>query len=344
MNRPPLGNALVVGGGLSGMASAICLSRLGVRVDLVEIDPSWRPAAGPIRIDDAALNALEALGISRAGLAPIHGYDGLDVMTAAGDLLAHHPASTAAPDWFGAVMPRPELSRMLADATLAAGVQVRLGTTVRSLRQDADGVEVEFTDTHGARYDLLVGADGVHSRLRELLLRSAPQPEFSGQAFWCARLPRPHTLARAAIWQGGDVELALHPVSAEAALLSVREAGASAAVPAEQVLPLLRGLLARFSAAPVRAIAASLDVRSHAVHRALQRIDLAPPWQHGRALLIGDAVHGSVGRFGAEGSRGMQDAVLLAHALAAASSVGEALERFQRRRWAPCRGGGADPD
>ncbi|WP_020655788.1 FAD-dependent monooxygenase [Massilia niastensis] len=342
MKRPPLANALVAGAGLSGMATAICLSRLGVRVDLVEIDPGWRPATGPVRIDAAALQAMEALGIDGAGLAAIREADGIDLRSASGALLAHDPAGMAR-DTRGALMLRPALARLLADATLAAGVEVRLGATVRSLRQDADGVEVEFSDTHGARYDLLVGADGVHSRLRELAWRGAPQPAFSGQALWHARLPRPPALARATIWQGGDLELALHPVAADEACLLLRQDGAPGPVPAAQVLPMLRGLLARFPAAPVRAIAAALDGRSQAACRALERIELGAPWHSGRVLLAGDAVHGTVGRYGVGGSRGMGDAVLLARELAGASSVAQALERFQHRRWNPCNAPRSDP-
>lgn len=232
MKQTLIQHALIVGAGISGLAAAIELRKRGIAVQLVEIDPGWRSDDTAINISGAGLLAFQTLGI-------------LDLYLAQAS---------------GPAVPRPMLARMLADAAIAAGADVRLGTTVKSFRQDADGVDVEFTDTRGARYDLLVGADGVQSKMRELVLRGAPRAAFTAHVHWCARLDR-------------------------------------------EPQPL--------------------------------QIDLPLPWHHGRAVLIGDAVHGAPALSAPDDCLGIKDAIVLAHELGQAPSVAHALARFGQRRWAP---------
>ena len=199
---------LIIGGGFSGMSAAIELRRQGHAVDLVEIDAGWRNYGAGISLGGATLRAFRQLGILDAFLAQGHAADGVRLCLPHGPQVAELPTPRLA----GADVPggggilRPVLARILADATRASGADIRLGCTFTRFVQDADGVDVEFTDGQCRRYDLVIGADGLYSKVRAALLPQAPQPVYSGQAVWRAMLPRLPGIDAATMWLGPHVE------------------------------------------------------------------------------------------------------------------------------------------
>ena len=72
-----------------------------------------------------------------------------------------------------------------------------------------------FTDGQRRRYDLVIGADGLYSKVREALFPDAPKPRYSGQAVWRAVLPRPPEVSTAMMWMG-RVKPGVNPVSKDA--------------------------------------------------------------------------------------------------------------------------------
>ena len=72
----------------------------------------------------------------------------------------------------------PALREVIAAATHEAGVEVRFGRTVNGLMEEGGRVEVEFSDGAQRSYDLVVGADGAGSRLREPLFGAAHRPQY----------------------------------------------------------------------------------------------------------------------------------------------------------------------
>ena len=123
-------NALIVGGGFSGMAAAIEMRKRGLDVDLVEIDPGWRSYGAGISLGPPTLRAFRTLGILDAFLARGAAADGVQAFTAHGHKIADIPTPRlAGPDvpGGGGVM-RPVLSEILAEATRASGARVRLGS------------------------------------------------------------------------------------------------------------------------------------------------------------------------------------------------------------------------
>jgi len=340
MSKPVIRNALIVGGGFSGMSAAIELRKRGVAVDLVEIDPAWRQYGAGISIGGATLRAFRTLGILERFLEEGYACDGVDVMTASGQFLARLPTPRIAGDGIpgsGAVM-RPVLANILADATLAAGAQVRLGCTVESLRQDVDGVEVVFTDGGASRYDLVIGADGLNSRMRQSVLSDAPRPRYSGQGTWRAVLPRPAEITCTKLWVGEQLKAGVNPVSHSEMYLFVNEVRPTQAhVPPERFVPMLRDVLAQFPATAVQAMREQINDTSRVVYRPLEGLLVPPPWHSGRVVLIGDAVHATTPHLASGACIGIEDAIVLAEELAGRSSVEESLQHFQRRRWERCR-------
>lgn len=332
--------ALIVGGGFSGMSAAIELRKRGIDVDLVEISPDWGSYGAGISIGGATLRAFRTLGILDRFLQKGFASDGTDIHTPDGKLIAQLPTPRIAGDDIpgnGAVM-RPVLAKILADATRAAGTTVRLGCTVEAMQQDDDGVDVTFTDGSKQRYDLVIGADGLYSRMRARLLPDAPKPCYSGQGVWRAVLPRAANITRTMLWVSGNVKVGLNPVSQTEMYLFVNEnRPVNEHVPPAQFLTLLHELLAPFPAKEVQEARAQLNENSLVIFRPLEGLLVPQPWYQGRVVLIGDAVHATTPHLASGACIGIEDAIVLAEELTHATSLDTALQAFQQRRWERCR-------
>jgi naringenin degradation protein FdeE len=128
--------------------------------------------------------------------------DGTKICDRAGNILFAVPATRLLGSAIlngGAIM-RPVLHVILSEATLAAGANVRVGLTVDRIENTAPDVLVTFSDGSRERYDLVVGADGLNSRVRSLIFPDAPRPQFTGQGCWRAVAPRPAEIDGAHFW------------------------------------------------------------------------------------------------------------------------------------------------
>lgn len=332
---------LIIGGGFSGMSAAIALRRGGHGVDLVEIDPGWRSYGAGISLGGATLRAFRTLGILDEFLKHGHAADGVDVHLPHGPKIASLPTPrVAGPDvpGGGAVM-RPVLARILADATRASGAQVHLGCTFTTIEQDAEGVEVAFTDGRRARYDLVIGADGLYSRVREAVFPDAPKPRYVGQAVWRAVLPRPAEIQTATMWVGPRIKAGVNPVSKDKMYLFVTEDRAvNERIDPAQFAALLSGLLAGFAAPVVQQMREQLaDPNARIVYRPLEGMLMPLPWHSGRVQLIGDAVHATTPHLASGACIGIEDAIVLAEELQRHGDVAAACDAFEARRWERCR-------
>ncbi|MFZ4288194.1 FAD-dependent oxidoreductase [Variovorax sp. HJSM1_2] len=330
---------LIIGGGFSGMAAAIELRKAGHTVDLVEIDAGWRSYGAGISLGGATLRAFRQLGVLDAFLEQGAASDGVQLFLPDGAPLGTLPTPRlAGPDvpGNGGIL-RPVLARILADATRASGTNVRLGCTFSAMRQEGETVEVDFTDGQRQRYDLVIGADGLYSKVRETLFPQAPKPRYSGQAVWRAVLPRPPEVTSTMMWMG-RVKPGLNPISASQMYLFLTENRPdNQHVAPETFVPQLRALLEGFSAPLLRNVREHIDDQASIVFRPLEGLLLPRPWHQGRVVLIGDTVHATTPHLASGACIGIEDALVLADELSRAPSVGGALNAFEARRWDRCR-------
>ncbi len=330
---------LIIGGGFSGMSVAIELRKLGAQVDLVEIDADWRNYGAGISLGGATLRAFRQLGILEAFLREGSAVDGVQALLPDGTPLARLPTPrVAGPDvpGSGGIM-RPVLARILAEATRAAGTRVHLGCSFTRIVQDAEGVEVDFTDGRHGRYDLVIGADGLYAKTRELLFPDAPKPRYTGQAVWRAVLPRPADVQTAMMWMG-RVKPGVNPVSRDLMYLFLTEHRPhNERVDPADFAELLRALLAPFPDPRVQRMREQIGPDSQIVFRPLEGLLMPRPWFQGRVVLIGDTVHATTPHLASGACIGIEDALVLADELGRHPTVGAALAAFQDRRWERCR-------
>jgi 2-polyprenyl-6-methoxyphenol hydroxylase-like FAD-dependent oxidoreductase len=336
-----VGKVLIVGGGFSGMAVAIQMRKVGIEVDMVEIDPSWQPLGAGITINGATLRALHMLGLYEEFKKRGAVSNGVDLCMADGKKFAElpTPAPVGADVAGGGGIMRPELARILSEATLAAGVDVRLGCTFTSIDQDGDTVTVAFNDGSRRAYDLVVGADGVHSKLRDLLLPEVKPPEYIGQCVWRAVMPRPEEIVRPRMWLGERIKLGVNPVSATHMYMFINEDRAEKTHIDPATWPeLFAGLMRRFSDPLVQGLIPHAYEKEAAIdYRPLANLLVPLPWNRGRVVMIGDTVAATTPHLASGAGIGIESGIVLAEELGRCESLQDALDRFHERRWERCR-------
>lgn len=161
--------AVVAGAGIAGLAAALRLRRAGWEVVVLERAPARRSGGYLLNLHGPGYDAAERLGLVPA-LAPRDiGFFTSVLVHADGREKFTVPAAVAQ-----AAVGDRALSLFRGDlesalyAAVAAHVDIRFGTTVRAMTQDPGAVEVTLSDDTRLQADLLIGADGVHSRIREL--------------------------------------------------------------------------------------------------------------------------------------------------------------------------------
>ena len=156
-------NILVIGAGIGGLTAAIALGRRGFRVHMIECDPNWSVYGVGIIQQSNVIRAMHVLGILQDYLDAGVGFDHVDIFAPDGRRLARVPSPKLVPEHPANVgIGRRALQRFLARRAREAGATVRLGIEAARLDDDGDGVSVQFSDGSTARYDLVIGADGLY--------------------------------------------------------------------------------------------------------------------------------------------------------------------------------------
>ncbi len=330
---------LVVGGGIAGMSSAITLRGIGAAVRLIDRDPEWRVYGAGITITGPTLRAMKRLGIYEDIVSQAYVGNGIRICDVEGRMIDEVPtpiAPEAGVAGCGGIM-RPVLHRILSKRVIESGTEVKLGLTVDEITDHETAAHVRFSDGSEAEFDLVVGADGLFSRVRQLLFPHAPPPGYMGQYIWRTVAPRPAGLDQRHFFLGGPHKVGLTPVSRSSMYMFLLETRASKRYLTDDALPRELAHLLKSYDGPLRQIRETLSSASPIILRPLEAFLLPSPWSCGRAQLIGDAAHPTTPQLASGAGLAIEDALVLAEEIAAAQDVPTALGRFMHRRYARCR-------
>lgn len=329
---------LIVGGGIGGMCAAIMLRRQGIAVDLVEVNPQWAPDGAGITISGPTLRGLREVGVIDEVLRRGGSWKAVDICDANGQLDVTVPVAPAigAEDLPGAAgIMRTVLADILGNATHDAGANVRLGLSFENIAQDEDGVDVIFTDGSRGRYDLVIGADGINSATRKLVMPDFPGPKLTGQGSWRAVVPR--LRENSTICMGKTTKAGMNPISATECYLFVLDKRDGTDFIAPDQWPLmLAGLLEEFGGAigEFRAGLLNGSLKSHRIlYRPLLGHMVAAPWHKGRIVLLGDAVHATTPHLASGAGIAVEGAIVLAEELQRRHSLEGALVAYAGRHY-----------
>ncbi|MCY3274263.1 2-polyprenyl-6-methoxyphenol hydroxylase, partial [Acinetobacter baumannii] len=153
----------------------------------------------------------------------------VSVHTLSGQQLASFPGERLAGEQFPANVgiSRLALHHVLCSTAQELGARLTTGESIDAFRQHDDAVEVSFSRGGEGRYDLLVGADGIYSRVRGMLYGERYQPRFTGQGVWRYNFPRPPEVDHLMCFMGEGCNCGLVPLGEDLMYLFItsHEAG-----------------------------------------------------------------------------------------------------------------------
>jgi 2-polyprenyl-6-methoxyphenol hydroxylase-like FAD-dependent oxidoreductase len=331
---------LIIGGGIGGLSAAIALRRAGVDVDLVEINTSFKVYHVGIIVQGNFIRAMNELGIADQAVAVGYPQMGLQFKDIHGNLVADIPGIRLAGEKYPSDlgMARPALHGVLTEAARANGANLRLGLTFETITQSAEAVDVTFTDGSRGRYDLVVGADGLRSKVRATFFPDAPTPKFTGQGVWRYNVPRPPEITRTFMCVGLDGgKCGFCPLTPTTGyVILVQAEPGNPRHPPDQLADIMRSRLAACTGL-MATLRDQITDSSQVVYRPLEALFVPAPWYRGRVLLIGDAVHATTPHMGQGAAQAVEDAVVLGKLFAQNLPLGEMLPKFMERRYERCK-------
>lgn len=323
---------LIVGAGVGGMTLAALLERQGLRPTLVERAPSFDHAGYMLGLWPLGYRVLHGLGLyPRFADETIAGRH-YEIRDDRGELVKRWSLDSIT-DRFGPNLSctRPQLIRLLHSSL--DGVELRLGTALEQLEPLGDVVAAHFSDGSSGAFDLVVGADGAHSRVRELVFGT--QPTFDtgwGGWVWWADVDSVPAETFLEHWGAGRF-VGAYPTAAGAGIF----AGTPVEDDIERSGPGRRQRLRmRFSGmgdAVDRWLDAVPDDDQEMFFWRMADVRSAE-WARGRVVLLGDAAAAFLPTAGIGASMAMESAAVLADELSRVDrrSVELALDLYVQRR------------
>lgn len=329
-------NILIVGGGIGGLSAAIALRRAGQRVTIAERDANWSVYGVGIIQQANVIRAMDQLGVLDAFLDAACGFDAVEIYIPNGERVARVPAPSLVPGKPANVgIGRRALQKVLGDSAKALGADIRLGVTVETLNDDGPGVDVTFSDGNAGRFDMVIGADGIYSQIRQMILPGAEKPEFTGQGVWRYNFPRPLGLDALHVYNGSN-GVGLVPMSADQMyLFATSPEPGNPFYPKEELAAAMRAKLAN-TAPQIQALATQISDNEGVIYRPLETMMQYGDWSKGRIVLLGDAVHATTPHLGQGAGMAIEDAIVLAEELGRANGLKAAFAAYRNRRFERC--------
>jgi 2-polyprenyl-6-methoxyphenol hydroxylase-like FAD-dependent oxidoreductase len=327
----------IAGSGVAGLAAAIQLAKAGVQVDLFEAKPELGALGSGISLQGNALRAFDALGAWDEIRAAGYAFEGLNLRAPGpgAPIVAELPdVKTGGPDYPAAMgMPRPALARILLEHAQKAGANVRFGARLTGLEQSEDGVEVFIDGASAGTYDLVIGADGLNSTVRELIgIQQKPEP--TGMGIWRSFVSRPAEVVRSELYYGGPVYIAGYTPTGEDTMYAflVEKAQDRVGISDEEATRIMLEESRAYDG-PWNHIRGDLEKGAHANYTWFTKHIVEEPWNRGRVVIIGDAAHSCPPTIAQGAAQGLEDAVVLTELLVTKDAVDQALwDEFHARR------------
>jgi FAD-dependent urate hydroxylase len=311
-------HALIAGAGIGGLTTAIALQQIGYKTTIFERTNQLEEAGAGLTLWANAVKALRKLGLgdqlTAESMPSVSGQlrnmrGTCLAKTSAEKMLALYGAPTLA-------IHRADLQKVLLAAAGAENIQTGRGVT--DFEQDIEGVRVHLSNGQTVAGDLLIGADGIHSAVRQKLVGDSPL--YSGYVAWRGVVEFDHhRIIPGESWGCGNRFGMLRLSGNRVYWFATKNCPAD-------LLNIYRDWYAPIpeiiQKTPPEAILLN-DISYHAPLKS---------WSRGRVTLLGDAAHATTPNLGQGGCMAIEDAVVIAQSLQKINDIPSALKYYEEQR------------
>ncbi|WJY37059.1 NAD(P)/FAD-dependent oxidoreductase [Streptomyces sp. P9-2B-2] len=330
---------LVIGGGIAGTATALALHKAGFDVTVHEAHPDTAEDIGAfLTLASNGMRALAELDASHVVTALGFPLRSMRVLDAQGGEMAQVPLGEADDELLRyRCLRRGELSAALQAEAVRRGIGLTHGARLVSVENGPDEVTARFADGSVSTGDLLVGADGLRSTVRQSIAPGV-EPVYAGQSVYYGytrSAPVAEDTGHITMVRGSSAAFG-YAVSPDGEAYWFARVGGDA-LPADALAhptpshwrEQLVALLGKDATPAAGIVAASTDDIM-----ATNATELPPgtPWRSGRTLIIGDAAHAASPATGQGASMALEDAVILAKSLRDTPDPDSALSLYETCR------------
>lgn len=317
---------LIVGAGINGLALARRFDELSIDYTLIERTSHWTQDGAGICLPANAVEGIDKLGLKSKLLDIAHQVKQVSYVKPNGSVLASASLLEAPLD----VQPFVSLPRVALLNLLREGMdsKVSFGTTINTIEQDGNKVDVTFCDETSDSFDLVVGADGINSQVRELVF-DEPGLLDLGVTNWRFLINQDTNGLEPLYYLGSDSAFMRYPMPNGQVYCYahvIDEQGEYAAAGKEWLL----NKFSEFEPAVINAIAA-VDNPDDLITGRLKAVKSREVYK-GHVLLIGDALHGCPPTLQQGVGMGLEDVHLLAELLSSDDDVGCVMSKFKMQR------------
>lgn len=319
---------LIAGAGIASLTLAAGLERWGISPTVVEINEATLSRGLALMLTSNVALALRRIGVDRTVIERGIVLERIVQSDASGNPVAEHDFRPSNDRY----APNIGITRDALISCLSRGnrTPIRYATTIASIKEAADAIDVVFSDGRRAQFDLVVGADGLHSTVRNHI-HPAVEPVYRSFCGWRTVMDCP----------GGDTVFRIR--SAHGRLLGSFQVAPNLiyafllahqtelpALSRDENLKRLKELALEFDG-PVSSLIQQQDDPARVVFAPVREVE-TPSYHRGRILLIGDAAHAFPPQLAQGAAMAIEDAVALSELLGQSDDVDQVLQSFERRR------------
>jgi 2-polyprenyl-6-methoxyphenol hydroxylase-like FAD-dependent oxidoreductase len=319
---------LIVGAGIAGLTLAAGLERYGISPTIVEINEASLSRGLALMLTSNVARALRRIGLDKIVIERGIVLEQIVQSDASETPIAQHDLRPSNDRY----APNLGITRDALISCVSGGyrARIRYATTIASVDGSAKAVEVVFSDGDRAQFDLLVGADGVHSAVRKLI-HPEVEPIYRSFCGWrtvmeCRR--RRYCLQNQIQSRSSLGQLSGRPKSR--LRLSARTLRVLPALSRDTHLQRFKELALEFDGA-VPSLIQKQDDPARVVFAPVREVE-TPSYHRGRILLIGDAAHAFPPQLAQGAAMAIEDAVALSGLLADSSDVEQVLQSYELTR------------